>query len=382
MIEAAAVNAILLDDNKDDRETFRRLERYGLRCEAIAPPSLAELQEEVVSKVDDGTYDLVLVDFLLDQEATEPGQAVTYRGSAPAVLLKDRCPHIPVVLVTTEDKYHDYIEHRPELSELFDFALPKSRVRSQGDRQVVADELRDLALGFRQLRSIVAGEDADARWETLRKVLAATDEEIESLREEWPGDLSGSASELARWLLKELLEYPGPLRDQAEAAVIVGVTKAAMNDEAIREWAATAMYKGVFSRIHERWWSGRVLAALEQLLGKSALLESGERAAALARKLGPRESYLAKCRWCDEPSVHRVCSCCGYPVDATHHLRARQLQRPGLKIRRSRHPGWALPAVVCFRCIETGKDEALVVRYGSGTADLIKDLRAGRLSGG
>ena len=378
MTNATAVNAILLDDNDHDRGTFRRLERYGLPCTAIEPPSLSAVQDEVVAAVNDGVYDLVLVDFLLDQEATKQGQNVNYRGSAPAALLKDRCPHIPVVLVTTEDKYQEYIKHRSELDVLFDFVLPKNKVRTKEDRMVVAGKLQDLALGFRRLRSVIEGAAAEARWESLRKALMATSEELYSLRGEWPSDLPGSAAELARWLLKGLLRFPGPLRDDAEAAVILGMTKVATDDEPIREWASAASYTGVFSRIYERWWSGRLFDALEQSLGESALRPSGVRAAALAEKIGLQESHVARCSWCEEPSVHRVCCICGAPVDATHHLEVRHSK---LKVRHSKRPEWALPEIVCFRCIETGEDEDAAIRYGAGTADLIEDLRSGRLRG-
>lgn len=368
MSEAATLNAILLDDNEDDRETFRRLERYGLPVKATAPPSLSGL-EDIVSAVHEGDYDLVLVDFLLDQEAPEPEEVATYRGSAPAALLKDRCPQVPVVLVTTENRYHQYLEHRSQLGSLFDLYLPKSRVRTQEDRQIVADELRDLALGFRRLTSIATCEDSNERWGKLQDALAATDEELRCVREVWPNELPDSVSELAQWLLKGLLKCSGPLRDETETAVMIGVTGATMKDEAMRAWAETAEYTGVFSKICQRWWSGRLLDALEDSLGELAFGPSGERASALAENVVLQEPFVARCSWCEEPSVHRVCWICGDPVDATHHLR----------IGRSQQPSWALPEVVCFRCIETGEDEAAGIRYGPGTADLIEDLRAGRL---
>ena len=369
MTKPAEVSAVLLDDSEHDRAMFRRLERYGLPCEAIAPPKLSAVGEEVVSFVNDGTYDLVLIDFLLDQEPMEPGRGVTYRGSTPAAIVKECCPHVPVVLVTTEAKYQAHLQHRSQLSELFDHFLLKSRVRTQEHRKGVAQELADLASGFKRLRSVVEGQDMEARWGKLQEALAATDEEFRGLREEWPNELPESASELARWLLKELLEYPGPLRDQTETAVMMGMTKAAVKVEAIGEWAAPTVYQGVFARMHERWWSGRLLAALKGLLGQSALLPSGERADSLSNKLGLQEPNVAQCSWCEKPIVHRVCSICRDPVDATHHL----------KVSGSHSPEWALPAVVCFRCIETGRDEADAVRYGPGTAELIEDLRAGRL---
>lgn len=371
MADAKAVRAMLLDDNEDDREMFGRLSQYGLPCTAMAPPLLSAVEEEVVIPVNDGTYDLVLVDFLLDQESTDSAQSVTYRGSTPAALLKDRCPHVPVVLVTTEDRYREYIEQRTELSTLFDFVVSKREVRDRDGRRDVAEKLQDLALGFRKLRSVVEIQDAAARWERFGEALVATDEELHSLREAWPDALPGSASELARWLLKGLLKYPGPLRDGAETAVMMGLVRGAMVDSTIREWTSGVAYSGVFARVHERWWSSRLLEALEGALGESALNPSGERAAALARLIGLEEPQVARCNWCDEPNVHRICSVCGVAVDSTHHLEAKHAQRPT----------WALPAVVCFRCIETGEDEEVAVRYGPGTTDLVDELRSGQLGG-
>ena len=344
----------------------------GYPGDAIAPPALSDVEGELVSAVSNGIYDLVLVDFLLDQETTESGQGVTYRGGTPAAMLKEWCPHVPVVLVTTEEKYRAHLRHRSQLSELFDHSLLKGRVLTRGQRARVAEELTDLALGFRRLRSVLEAHDVNVRWERLREALAATDDEFDRLRKEWPSELPESASELARWLLKELIEYPGPLRDHAETAVLLGVTETAMNGEPLRKWMKPSVYEGVFARMHERWWSGRLLTALKELLGESALLPSGERAAALAKTLRLREPYIAQCSWCEEPIVHRVCRFCGDPVDATHHL----------KVRRSQRPLWALPAVVCFRCIETGQDQAAAGYYGPGTTELIEDLRAGRLRDG
>ena len=209
MTSTAGVNAILIDDNPEDRDRFRRLERHGMPCTAIAPPSLEEVQDAVVASVNDGTYNLVLVDFLLDQEAPKHGKSASYRGSTPAALVKERCPDVPVVLVTTEERYRDYVEHRSDLGALFDFVLSKKEVRTKEDRVIAAQRLRDLALGFQKLRVAIESEDSKTRWERLRTALEATDEEFHSLRNEWPSEFPGSASELGRWLLNGLLRYPG-----------------------------------------------------------------------------------------------------------------------------------------------------------------------------
>ena len=371
MTNAGAVKAILIDDNKDDRDTFERLAKYGVSCRVIEPPSLAEIQDNVVASINAGEYNLVLIDFLLDQEASEHGDSANYRGSTPAALVKERCPHTPVVLVTTEDKYHDYVENRPELRALFDFVLPKNRVRTKEDRALAAQRLGDLTSGFQRLRVVLEGKDTGARWTRLQETLEATEEEFHSLRDEWPNELPGSATELARWLLGGLLKYPGPLRDSHEAAAIMGVTSAAMDYEATRGWASEASYTGVFGALCERWWAGRLLALLDESFGETALLSSGQRAAALVQSLGQDESWVAQCTWCRRPNVDRVCFLCKEMVDATHHLRVRE----------SESPIWALPSVICFGCIETGRDETGGIHYGPGTADLIEDLRSGRLQG-
>lgn len=369
MSNALSVSAILIDDNEDDRHTFERLAKYGIPCKVIEPPSLTAVQDDVVASINDGTYNLLLVDFLLDQEASEHGESASYRGSTPAALVKERCPHIPVVLVTTEDKYRDYVERRPELRALFDFVLPKNQVRTKEDRAIAAQRLSDLALGFQRLRVVLEGENTEVRWKNFREALGATDDEIHSLRKEWPSELPDSASELARWLLKGLLKYPGPLRCGQETAATIGVTPEAMSDGAILAWAAGASYTGVFGRIHKRWWNGRLLASLDDSLGEVARRPSGMRAAALVQLLGLEQPYIAQCTWCREPSVHRVCILCNETVDATHHLTVRQ----------SGYPIWALPSVVCFGCIETGEDEAKGMHYGPGSDGLIEDLRSGRL---
>ena len=151
------IRALAVDDDPDDRQTMIRLGRYGVECTAIPPPHPAEFRKSVFKLIDDGTVDIVLLDFRLDDQSTAGSGPASYRGGTLAAAIRERYPETPIVLVTTEEKRKEYVEGNPGVRGLFDHTLLKSTIGGRGQcRQTAAHEIVDLATGFRRIREALA----------------------------------------------------------------------------------------------------------------------------------------------------------------------------------------------------------------------------------
>ncbi len=368
MDDRREVRALAIDDEGGSRTTLERLKRYGVRCDAIAPPRPEAFHEEIFTRIERDHIDIVLLDFRLDDQALPDDVPVSYRGGMLAAAIKERLL-IPIVLVTTEEKLREHVADNPRIRGLFDYTLLKSQIGGRPKvRKSAGAQIIDLARGFREIR---ASLDRAASVSELEKaichILGINSDELGRLEESGVEEtVPRRTAELASWLLQDLLCYPGPLLDADEARSRLGLTKNAFAKEKVRNWADGARYKGVFGELHPRWWEGRLLALLQKAAGDDCFGEAKARVAAIARECGESGLTAARCAHCHKGLVQRTCHVCKAAVDATHHLVARVDDRPS----------WALPAVVCFRCIRTGRDEEdSSIRYGPGSRHLIAELK-------
>ncbi len=367
MDDRREVRALAIDDEDGSRTTFERLNRYGVRCDAIAPPKPEAFHEEIFRRIERDQIDVVLLDFRLDDQALPNDAPVSYRGGMLAAAIKERLL-IPIVLVTTEEKLREHVADNPRIRGLFDHTLLKPQIGGRPkERKSAGAQIIDLARGFREIRASM--ERADSARELEKAVchlLGISSDELGRLEESLQATVPKKTAELANWLLQDLLRYPGPLLDADEARSRLGLTEGAFAKEKVRDWAEGARYKGVFGELHPRWWEGRLLALLQTAAGDDCFGEAKARAAAIARQCGLSGLTAARCAHCEKGLVQRTCHVCKRAVDASHHLVARVDDRPA----------WALPAVVCFRCIKTGRDEKdPPIRYGPGSRHLVAELK-------
>lgn len=363
------IRALAVDDNPEHRKSFERLKNDYLICKAISPPTPDSLSDKILQPIKSGDVDIVLLDFRLDENASSRREPAQYRGGTPAAAIKEESPSTPVVLVTSY--YRDYIENNPHIGSLFDHSLSKSDISKPKERIHAIATIVDLVRGFRKIQDTLNGRPASSILsELVTSTLDLQGTEMELILDCLGGTSFGSTADVADWVLKGLLKYPGPLLDESEARVRLGLTEDSFLDPSVQRWLTPSQYSGVFSWIFPRWWEGRLLDQLYEsahIANVDATGESQERIMATRRACSEATLAADVCSYCNSGLIQRSCCICKKSVDATHHLAAQIDSRPA----------WALPAVVCFDCIQKGRDQVAGrrVRYGPGVNPLVDKLR-------
>ena len=360
-----AIRALLVDDNRDDLVFAERLSRGGLECSSIRATSSADrLRELLDERIAHDKPSIVFLDYRLDDSPIdEDGTRADYRGGTIAAELKERHPEVAVVLLTTEEKLHAWLDGSPRVKDLFDATVLKSALTSPS-REGVAAEMEDLGRGYKALATAFRKKSPADPWDRLRLLMRATPSEGPSIRALGTGEAPDNLGDAASWLLRQALRWPGPLIDQYEAAAKLGIEKSSF--DAVREHTllTATQYEGAFGIYLPRWWRGRLEKQLRSIAGKDAAGAASRRAAALAERTGAPMT-AAHCAWCEGEFADRSCSLCRQAVDQSHCLPATLDERPA----------WADRAVVCFRCIVRGDAEH--VAFSSGSTSMVAQLRAG-----
>jgi CheY-like chemotaxis protein len=343
------IRTLLIDESMADLRIAQRLSNVGLPCEPLRPPAdIGSLQETLDRTLSNDEYDAVLLDYRLDEEMDEELGRPNYRGGTLAAWIKEKFPHVPVILVTTEAKLEDWLANNPTVRTLFDLEVMKRDLLGRKDRTVVAEGILDLISGFKAID--VSLQSVSNQLSTvLQQVMEATPEEAEAIARLHVGTASPLMPELVRWLMNDVLLFPGPVLDEEEVRVRLGLTRSGFNRKGIREWLAPAAYTGAFRQLRVRWWRGRIENLLAQGQGDEAVGTASERAQAVSRAADVRVRPES-CTWCGGLRISRACAICHQAVDPTHCLPANLDERPS----------WADAAVVCFVCIETGRADGVV----------------------
>jgi CheY-like chemotaxis protein len=366
------IRALAVDDNFEHRKSFERLNNEHLVCKSIPPPAPNSFSEEILQPVANGDFDVVLLDFRLDEVSDIGNGPASYRGGTPAAAIKEKSSKMPVVLVTSSENQRIHIENNPHIGSLFDYSIPKSSISKSEERSKAVADIVDIGEGFHRIHEVLNSRPGSAVLpELLTSVLALQDDELETVLDCLGGIPLESTAEVADWLLKEFLKYSGPLLEEDEARARLGLTKESFLDPAVQQWLAASRYEGVFSTIYRRWWEGRLLGQLREASENANVDVAGkshERVEAVRHACPDGELTADVCSFCESGLIQRSCSICHETVDATHNLTARVDPRPA----------WALPAIVCFRCIQTGRDEGRGIRYGPGTRLLVEDIKDAR----
>jgi CheY-like chemotaxis protein len=354
----ANVHAVLLDDNAGESVSLATLLRSDeLQVEVQAPDATVEATaERVASSLPTNEPAVVLLDYRLDDRAD-----VEFRGGSVASAIKERRPELPVVLFTTDEKLHRWVETSPGIEDIFDWRLLKGQVVNNGE---AAAHVISLARGWAELAQ--AASDSADPWDILAGVVHVerpmletfAEVEVQPPRPEVPGAL-------ALWLLRGPLRWPGPLSGPGDTRVMVGVDDDGFRREKVQQWLYQARYRGPFQEFGERWWSEIVRNQIKTLTPDRPA-DANQRTQALAAEL--RDSLRAEsCVWCGEGRTIRACDLCERAVDAAHSLR--RLTAPP--------PPWADPPVVCFRCVADGSAED--VRFAPGNESVINGLKSGSI---
>lgn len=362
------VRALILDDDPTESDSLADLLNTGDDLEVTTTQPMQKIDETaeaVLRELPDGETRLLLLDYRLEDDR-EQDKPVQFRGGTVAGHLRDVDPELPIVLLTSEQKLHDWVERRPGMKQVFDWTLVKSEISDVDGAAVGHAKIVDFARAWEQARGWP--DNPEELWDRIAGLMKAPNDSIRLFREleaEPPrGDVTG---DVLHWLMNAL-SVPGPLLARDAVRVTLGVSRESLDDEGVGSWLEDASYEGALGAFGDRWWAHLVRAKLADACGGTRPLDASARAAGLSKGIG-HELTAELCNWCGGERTLEACLVCGDATDAAHCVRP--LTTP--------LPAWADPWVVCYRCIATGRADAYHVRFPPAATEVAEGLREGRI---
>jgi CheY-like chemotaxis protein len=357
--------AVLVDDNESESRLLAELlSSDDLDVQVLLPgSSIDDTIESIQQALADGETPVVLLDYRLDDRTDD----VRFRGGSVAGGLKDRHPEIPVVLFTTDEKLQQWVAKRPGMEELFDSRVLKGSITDETRRDAARAQIVDLGRGWYELHTADSSESTDL-WDWLAAILRIDRTELEPLAAlEADPPRVDAPSEVAAWIIGQLLHWPGPLYDENDARVMCGISVDSFESEPVQTWLAPVRYTGPFQGFGRRWWTEPLRERVAQVAEVPS--DASSRAAGIADSLGV-ELEGEGCAWCGRGRTIRACMICRRATDAAHSVRP--LADPA--------PAWADPPVVCFTCIAEGRAQSSGTRFAPTDADVVRGLEDGSIA--
>lgn len=286
---------------------------------------------------------VVALDYRLDEVAPDVDAGHTYKGSGLAQILRDGAISAPeqdfaVVLVSSDFKLETYFAPDKTAHDLFDMVYAKEAVTNQRAR--IQGEVRALSNAYQYLRGL------EQRYDPMALLAVGEDEEDRVRGQEITSALDQASAPhiAAKFVLRNVIERPGLLLDDYDAAASLGVDAATFAPLANHLIEAGVMYTGIFSEGWRRWWSNRIEDWGEQLLERTLLdMTARERTDGLTAKLGIAVSP-AMSPWNETPDeyISFACASCRRPTELRHSLAAFEPRVPRFARRRR----------ICWNCIQ------------------------------
>ncbi len=254
---------LCVDDESGDRlePILEPLRRSGVDVRLFHPEPFDKEVARILSSDADG----LLLDLRLDDVPDRTGARVRYHALSLAQELRTRMTEgdlrpLPIVLWSVERKFRRSYSNDSTAHDLFDLVVSKTRVAEQ--RRPIASKLMALAADYPKLHS--PKPKAAAFWGRVLSLDTTARDLLDprigaELRPQAP------AHEYARYVIRELLERPGPLIDEALLAARLGVSLESSDWDASKEKLDSARYAGVFSAGWLRWWWPAVERSLRRI---------------------------------------------------------------------------------------------------------------------
>jgi CheY-like chemotaxis protein len=364
------VSVLIVDDDAEESENLANLLNHSgtdLVCTTKRPGGSVEETAHLITEHVGPSADprLLLLDYRLDDHPSSDETRPDFRGGTIAGYVRDQEPDLPIVLLTSEDKLHQWVERRPGMKQHFDWTLLKSEVAAKDSGASAHARLVDLAQTWR--RALGWPQDPKETWTRLGELMGATPEAMDqfaSLEPEPPrGDVPG---DVLHWLRKRAHFLRGPLINDPAARVMLGVSQASFDSPAVRQWLEPARYDGCLQAFGQRWWSHLVSAQLAEVCDGLRPIEASERVRYLRNALAV-DLESETCSWCGGERTLHACMLCRRATDAAHSVIP--LGSP--------LPAWADPEVVCYRCVAEGHAEEL--RFPPGSQEIVSALVEDRI---
>ena len=209
--------------------------------------------------------DALLIDLDLTTAEVE-GETINYFGSTLASEMRMRHPACPIILITKPNILTEYKSQIQMLEDSIDvdLILDKDEVIKHPEETRV--QIKSLAAGFRALDSI-----EQHMWQAVLDLMQANSEEADMLRESASPAKDWTIPQVARWIRKVIMGYPGILYDELTAATRLGIDVTAFREPTVQEMFTSAKYDGIFHECDKRWWRNRLFRLAQELILKHNL---------------------------------------------------------------------------------------------------------------
>ena len=320
------VKTVYIDDEDKELKKWERKfeddERSKERFKVVPINSQKQNIDELLSEIKTTNPELILVDFDLSKPKNDILPGIS--GTTLSTALKENFPDIPAVLFTRKSVFNRERYSRQVLYSLDDVVY-KSDI-FQPNRSNL-NQLHALAVGFKNLR-----KNQSPKWDDILKVIKAPLVNHDTLKDSNPPlSLGGnwSVSEVAEWVRKTLIEYPGILYDPIHSATFLGLSEGEFLSEKIKEIFAKVKYSGVFAPGEGRWWKSelrRIAISKMNKKEKESPLPLGF-PSALERTI-KTQVERSKCIYSSETPADWVCYILNKPAKIKYSLAYRVDSRP------------------------------------------------------
>lgn len=255
---------VYFDDNPDDLKKYSDLLHTKLKASIVGcrpPPDLTfrGLPREI---------DLIVVDYELTQ-APHGDVPASYQGGTLASRLSELYRETPIVILSRHSIFRK-LKVTPDLLVAIDDWYFKDEFVTNPE---VGARLTAIINGFSMLR-----QTRTRTFVSLLKLLNAESSEADIIKEAKPlmrfladSSLGWEVHQIAKWIRRVLMAYPGILYDEMYSATSLGISIESFRAGEVQEAFASSKYRGVFSGEAQRWWRGRMNRIAQEYIRKSGL---------------------------------------------------------------------------------------------------------------
>ena len=357
------INVVYIDDAEQEIRKYKAKFETDERAKGrfIIMPYSSPKSPEHYNRIRQAKPDLLLVDYDLSIP-DENGRVSGISGVTLTTELRQMFPEVPIILFTRMSvfKAQEYTSIEETLSSIDEIVYKQDVFKRDSTK---LEDLFQLAVGFRKLRSIKSGQ-----WSDLLKLMGAPqgDSDVLSLCDPPVAPKQGwAATAMAAWVRNAVLRYPGVLFDAIHAATFLGISEKAFLSPPLQDMFKSAKYSGIFIPHEGRWWKSKlqtVAASIMRKMERELPLKVGFPAAWDRAKGASIER--AKCIFSGESPAEWVCYILRQPVMIKYSLSYRPDRRPAVMDE----------ARVSYKAIRTSNefDERLLDPLGR---DMISEIR-------
>lgn len=355
-----ATGVFVDDEDKQYAALLSTRDKLVFQYQAVLPI----MEQAAAVRAADPT--VVALDYRLDEVTPGIDAAHTYKGSGLAQLLRDNAIAAPerdfaIVLVSNEMKLAASFTPDKTAHDLFDLVYTKGDVIKSRAR--IASELCALSDGYEQLRACLA------RFDPIKLFDAPLEEHDRLTIQEIRTAFNAAAAPhiAAKLILRNFIQPPGLLVDDAGAAALCGIDPEGFSPVAEYLLSKGTGYNGIFAVGWRRWWSNRIEGLGDAEMGKPLLsLTAAQRAAHFSRLL-EQKIPAARSTWNDDTGeyVAFACASCHRPAELRHSLAAFDPKATRYANRRR----------ICWDCIQTDRFLEAHLLVDESDQDLVTDIK-------